>query len=58
MGEQLDHMKKTRNLLTGGVLTPSADLKKFNNFAEAVDALGYVEASAKYPQLRKSYRRK
>ena len=58
MGEQLDHMKKTRNLLTGGVLTPSADLKKFNNFAEAVDALGYVEASAKYPQLKKSYRRK
>jgi hypothetical protein len=57
MGEQLDHMKKTRNLLTGGVLTTGANACKYDSFAKAVDALGYVEASAKYPELKKSYRK-
>lgn len=57
MGERLDHMKKTRNLLTGGVLTPGANACKYDSFAKAVDALGYVEASAKYPELKKSYRK-
>lgn len=55
--EQLEHMKKTRNLLTGGVLTPGANACKYDSFAKAVDALGYVEASAKYPELKKSYRK-
>ena len=57
MGEQLDHMKKTRSLLTGGVLSAGANVCKYDSFAKAVDALGYVEASAKYPELKKSYRK-
>lgn len=57
MGEQLDHLKKTRSLLTGGVLSAGANVCKYNSFAKAVDALGYVEASAKYPELKKSYRK-
>ena len=55
--EQLEHMKKTRNLLTGGVLSAGANVCKYDSFAKAVDALGYVEASAKYPELKKSYRK-
>lgn len=54
--EQLEHMKETRDLLTGSVLTPQNKVKSFSTFAEAVDALGYVEAAKKYPELKASYR--
>lgn len=56
--EQLEHMKETRDLLTGSVLTPQNKVKSFSTFAEAVDALGYVEAAKKYPELKASYRAK
>ena len=56
LGEQLEHLEKTRSLLTGSVLTPGSASEKFSDFASAVDALGYVEAAKKYPELKKSYR--
>lgn len=56
LGEQLEHLEKTRSLLTGNVLTPGSASEKFSDFASAVDALGYVEAAKKYPELKKSYR--
>ena len=31
---------------------------KFSSFAEAVDAIGYVAACQKYPELKAAYRRK
>jgi len=56
--QQLDHMKETRNLLTGSVLSQGAASAKFSSFAEAVDAIGYVAACQKYPELKAAYRRK
>ena len=55
--QQLDHMKETRNLLTGSVLSQGDVTSKYATFAEAVDALGYVEACHRYPALRASYRK-
>lgn len=54
--QQLDHMKATRDILTSSVLTPGAAQAKYSSFAEAVDAIGYVAACQKYPELRASYR--
>lgn len=54
--QQLDHMKSTRDILTGSVLSHGSSAAKFATFAEAVDALGYVAACQKYPELRASYR--
>lgn len=54
--QQLDHMKATRDVLTSSVLTPGAAQAKYSSFAEAVDAIGYVAACQKYPELRASYR--
>lgn len=56
--EQLEHMKETRNLLTGSVLSHGEANAKYANFAEAVDAIGYVAACQKYPELKASYRAK
>jgi len=56
--EQLEHMKSTRNLLTGSVLSQGAATAKYSSFAEAVDAIGYVAACQKYPELKATYRRK
>lgn len=56
--EQLEHMKETRNLLTGSVLSHGEANAKYANFAEAVDAIGYVAACQKYPELKASYRNK
>lgn len=56
--EQLEHMQSTRDLLTGGVLTPSNAATKYSTFAEAVDDIGYVAACQKYPELKASYRNK
>jgi len=56
--EQLEHMKSTRDLLTGSVLTPSNAATKYSSFAEAVDDIGYVAACQKYPELKAAYRRK
>lgn len=56
--EQLEHMKKTRDLLTGSVLSPSNAASKYSTFAEAVDDIGYVAACQKYPELKASYRNK
>lgn len=55
--QQLDHMKATRDILTSSVLTPGAAQAKYSSFAEAVDAIGYVAACQKYPELRASYRK-
>ena len=55
--QQLDHMKETRNLLTGSVLSQGNAASKYATFADAVDALGYVEACHRYPELRASYRK-
>ena len=49
-------MKATRDVLTSSVLTPGAAQAKYSSFAEAVDAIGYVAACQKYPELRASYR--
>ena len=54
--QQLNHMKATRDILTSSVLTPGAAQAKYSSFAEAVDAIGYVAACQKYPELRASYR--
>lgn len=54
--QQLNHMKTTRDILTSSVLTPGAAQAKYSSFAEAVDAIGYVAACQKYPELRASYR--
>ena len=56
--QQLDHMAETRDLLTGGVLSPGNGNAKYSSFAEAVDAIGYVEACRRYPDLKAAYRRK
>ena len=56
--EQLQHMKETRDLLTGSVLSPSNAAPKYSTFAEAVDDIGYVAACQKYPELKASYRNK
>lgn len=56
--EQLQHMKETRDLLTGSVLSPSNAASKYSTFAEAVDDIGYVAACQKYPELKASYRNK
>lgn len=56
--EQLDHMKETRDILTGGVLSPGNGNAKYSSFADAVDAIGYVEACRRYPDLKAAYRRK
>ena len=56
--EQLDHYKSTRDLLTGSVLSQGSGSSKYSTFAEAVDALGYVAACRKYPDLKAVYRRK
>ena len=56
--EQLDHMKQTRDLLTGGVLSPGDGKAQYSTFAQAVDAIGYVEACKRYPGLKAAYRRK
>ena len=56
--QQLDHMKATRDILTSSVLTPGAAQAKYSSFAEAVDAIGYVAACQKYPELKASYRNK
>lgn len=55
--QQLDHMKETRNFLTGSVLSQGAAATKFSSFAAAVDAIGYVAACQKYPELKAAYRR-
>lgn len=54
--KQLDHMKETRDILTGSVLSHGAACAKYATFAEAVDAIGYVAACQKYPELKASYR--
>jgi ATP-dependent Clp protease protease subunit len=54
--KQLDHMKETRDILTGSVLSHGAASAKYATFAEAVDAIGFVAACQKYPELRASYR--
>lgn len=56
--QQLDHMKETRNLLTGSVLSQGNAASKYATFADAVDAIGYVAACQKYPELKAAYRRK
>ena len=56
--EQLQHMKETRDLRTGSVLSPSNAASKYSTFAEAVDDIGYVAACQKYPELKASYRNK
>lgn len=56
--KQLDHMKETRDILTGSVLSHGAASAKYATFAEAVDAIGYVAACQKYPELKAAYRRK
>lgn len=56
--EQLDHMKKTRDVLTSSVLSHGSASAKYATFAEAVDAIGYVAACQKYPELKASYRTK
>ena len=56
--EQLDHMKATRDVLTGSVLSHGTASAKYATFAEAVDAIGYVAACQKYPELKAAYRRK
>lgn len=56
--EQLEHFKSTRDLLTGSVLSTGNASAKYSTFAEAVDALGYVAACQKYPELKAAYRRK
>lgn len=55
--KQLDHMKETRDILTGSVLSHGAACAKYATFAEAVDAIGYVAACQKYPELKSSYRK-
>ena len=55
--EQLEHMKETRDILTGSVLSHGAASAKYATFADAVDALGYVAACQQYPELRASYRK-
>lgn len=55
--QQLDHMKATRDVLTGSVLSHGTASAKYATFAEAVDAIGYVAACQKYPELRASYRK-
>lgn len=54
--KQLDHMKETRDILTGSVLSHGVSSAKYATFAEAVDAIGYVAACQKYPELKSSYR--
>ena len=56
--EQLDHMKETRDVLTSSVLSHGSASAKYATFAEAVDAIGYVAACQKYPELKASYRNK
>ena len=56
--EQLDHMKETRDLLTGHVLTQTNTACKYKTFADAVDDLGFAEAARQFPELRASYRAK
>ena len=56
--EQLDHMKETRDVLTSSVLSHGSASAKYATFAEAVDAIGYVAACQKYPELKASYRTK
>jgi len=55
--EQLDHMKETRDVLTSSVLSHGSASAKYATFAEAVDAIGYVAACQKYPELKASYRK-
>lgn len=55
--KQLDHMKETRDILTGSVLSHGVAGAKYATFAEAVDAIGYVAACQKFPELKMSYRK-
>lgn len=49
--------ERYRAQVGGALQQPSDGAGDFSSFAEAVDALGYVEASKKYPSLKQAYRR-
>lgn len=49
--------ERYRAQVGGALQQPSDGAGVFSSFAEAVDALGYVEASKKYPSLKQAYRR-
>ena len=50
-------IERYRAQVGGAMQQPSDGAGDFSSFAEAVDALGYVEASKKYPSLKQAYRR-